>query len=74
MKLRKKNIECEGPGGPIQNIQGFIQKALAIINFIKSQGNSFLTAASDLKDNIQNVRLNCSQRTTSTTTMGVALA
>ena len=55
VEVRKKNIECEGPGGPIQNIQGFIQKALAIINFIKSQGNSFLTAASDLKDNIQNV-------------------
>lgn len=55
IEVRKKNIECEGGGGPIQNIQGFIQKALSIINFLKSQANSFLGAASDLKNNIQNI-------------------
>ena len=55
IEVRKKNIECEGGGGPIQNIQGFIQKALSIINFLKSQANSFLGAATDLKNNIQNL-------------------
>lgn len=52
---RKKNIECEGGGGPIQNIQIFISKTLSIIQFLKSQTNSFLSAASDLKNNISNL-------------------
>lgn len=52
---RKKNSECEGGGGPIKNIQVFISKTLSIIQFLKSQANSFLGAASDLKNNISNL-------------------
>ena len=53
--VRKKNIECEGGGGPVKGIQGFIQRALAVIKRIKETTNSFLNSASDIVDNISQV-------------------
>lgn len=53
--VRKKNIECEGGGGPMKGVQGFIQKALAIIQRIKDAGNSFYGAVSDAVGNIQSI-------------------
>ena len=53
--VRKKNIECEGGGGPVKGIQGFIQRALALIKRIKDEAKSFLGAASDIIGNINNV-------------------
>lgn len=52
---RKKNIECEGGGGPVQGIQGHIQRALAMIQRIKQATNSFLGAASQAVANIENI-------------------
>lgn len=53
--VRKKNIECEGGSGPVKGIQGFIQRALAVIKRIKDEANSFLGAASNLTNSIRNI-------------------
>lgn len=53
--VRKKNIECEGGNGPMKGVQGFIQKALAIIQRIKNIGSSFYSAVSDATRNIQSI-------------------
>ena len=53
--VRKKNIECEGGGGPVKGIQGFIQRALAMIKRIKEETQSFLGAASDITSNISSI-------------------
>lgn len=53
--VRKKNIECEGGGGPVKGIQGFIQRSLALIKRIKDETKSFLGAASDITSNISKI-------------------
>lgn len=53
--VRKKNIECEGGSGPVKGIQGFIQRALALIKRIKDESKNFLGAVSDITGNITNI-------------------
>lgn len=50
-----KTRACEGPGGETRGMQSAIQKALADINRIKAEANSFIGAASDLSSDINNV-------------------
>jgi hypothetical protein len=47
--------KCEGPGGGIRGIQSAIKNALAFINRIKAEENSFIGAASDLASSTNNV-------------------
>lgn len=53
--VRKLNIECEGGGGPMKGVQGFIQRALALIKRIKKTTQGFLGAVSDITSNIQKI-------------------
>jgi hypothetical protein len=46
---------CEGPGGGIKGIQSAIKNALALINRIKSEANTFMGAVSSLSSSINNV-------------------
>ena len=47
--------KCEGPGGGIRGIQSAIKNALALINRIKAEANSFMGAVSNLTSSINNV-------------------
>lgn len=50
-----KTRECDGPSGEIKGIQLFIKNALALINRIKAEANSFIGAATDLAGQISSV-------------------
>lgn len=52
---RKKNIECEGGGGPVKGVQGFIQRALATIRRIKSLASNAIETANSILANVQNI-------------------
>lgn len=52
---RKKNIECEGGGGPVKGVQGFIQRALATIKRIQSLASTAIETANSILANIQNI-------------------
>jgi hypothetical protein len=47
--------KCEGPSGGIRGIQSAIKNALALINRIKAEANSFMGAVSNLTSSINNV-------------------
>lgn len=50
-----KTKKCDGPAGELTGIQRFIKNALALINRIKAETNSFLGAASDLTNQISSI-------------------
>lgn len=50
-----KTKKCDGPAGELKGIQRFIKNALALINRIKAEANSFLGAASDLTNQISSI-------------------
>lgn len=52
---RKKNIECEGGGGPVKGVQGFIQRALATIKRIQSLASTAVETANSVLANISNI-------------------
>ena len=52
---RKKNIECEGGGGPVKGVQGFIQRALATIKRIQSLASTAIETANSILANISNI-------------------
>jgi len=52
---RKKNIECEGGGGPVKGVQGFIQRALATIRRIQSLASTAIETANSILANISNI-------------------
>ena len=52
---RKKNIECEGGGGPTKGVQGFIQRALATIRRIKSLASTAIETTNSIVATISNI-------------------
>ncbi len=50
-----KTRACEGPGGEMRGMQSAIKNALAKINRIKAEANSFIGAASDLNSDINTI-------------------
>lgn len=52
---RKRNIECEGGGGPVKGVQGFIQRALATIKRIQSLASTAVETANSILANISNI-------------------
>ena len=52
---RKRCIECEGGGGPVKGVQGFIQRALATIKRIQSLASTAVETANSILSNISNI-------------------
>jgi len=50
-----KTRACEGPGGEMRGVQSAIKNALALINRIKAETNTFIGAASNLNSKISRV-------------------